>query len=434
MLDFGALPPEVNSDRLYAGPGSGPIMAAASAWQAMAGQLESIVRGYTAAISGLQGETWSGNASSAMANAAAPYIDWIATAATKAEETAGQARAAAAAYEAAFAAMVPPALVTANRAQYTALVAANIFGQYTAQIAAIEAAYADMWAQDAQAMYSYALASSTATTLTPFSEPPQTTTATGQSAQAAAVTQAAGSSSATTAQSTLSQILAGVPKQLQSLAATGSTSAAVDPSASLLTAFSNFNTLAGPENLSRGLQPHGDQRRKLPYWCLPGRSAGPGSTQDRRGRRGSSGGPSCGWRQRRDSSVVVGRNAAAGARRYRAGRTDRRAVRSADLGFGDPDRQRVRGPAMAFGDGSWGGSSVGRHDDGRHAGRTDGRHDPTARRVVASDGQQHPAGAGGAIQDAPSVPRRVIAFRPAHVRRRSRHGLSGKHLHIHQGD
>jgi PPE-repeat protein len=250
VLDFGALPPEVNSGRLYAGPGSGPIMAAASAWQAMAGQLESIVRGYTAAIAGLQGETWSGNASSAMADAAAPYVDWMATAAAKAEETAGRARAAAAAYEAAFAATVPPALVAANRAQYAALVMANIFGQYTAQIAAAESAYADMWAQDAQAMYGYASASSSATALTPFTEPPQTTTATGQSAQAAAVTQAAGSSGATTAQSALSQLLADVPKQLQSLAATGSTSAAADPSASLLTAFSNFNTLLGPANLS----------------------------------------------------------------------------------------------------------------------------------------------------------------------------------------
>jgi PPE-repeat protein len=235
---------------MYAGPGSGPIMAAASVWQTVAGQLESVARGYTAAISGLQGDTWSGNASSAMADAAAPYVEWLAAAATKAEETAGQARAAAAAYEAAFGATVPPALVMANRAQYAALVMANIFGQYTAQIAAAEAAYADMWAQDAQAMYSYAAASSTATALTPFTEPPETTTATGQSAQATAATQAAGSSSSTTAQSTLSQLLAAVPKQLQSLAATGSTSAAADPADPLLTAFSNFNTLAGPANLT----------------------------------------------------------------------------------------------------------------------------------------------------------------------------------------
>ena len=42
MLDFGALPPEVNSDRMYAGPGSGPIVGAASASQATAGQLDQV--------------------------------------------------------------------------------------------------------------------------------------------------------------------------------------------------------------------------------------------------------------------------------------------------------------------------------------------------------------------------------------------------------
>ena len=249
MLDFGALSPEVNSGRMYAGPGSGPIMAAASAWQSTAGQLESIVRGYSAVLSGLQGEMWSGNASTAMADAAEPFVEWMAMAAAKAEETAGQARAVAAAFETAFAATVPPALVTANRAQYAALVMANIFGQYSARIAATEAAYADMWAQDAQAMYGYAASSSTATALTPFTEPPQTTTATGQATQAAVVAQAAASSGSSTSQSTLSQFLAAVPKELQSLSTTGPSSAA-DPSSSILTAFSSFNTLAGPANLT----------------------------------------------------------------------------------------------------------------------------------------------------------------------------------------
>lgn len=250
MLDYGALPPEINSGRIYAGPGSGPMMAAASAWQAMAGQLESIARGYSTVIAGLQGEAWSGNASSAMADAAGPYIEWLAETAEKAEVTAGQARAAAAAYELTFAATVPPALVAANRAKYAALVMANIFGQYTAHIAAVETAYADMWAQDAQAMYGYAAASSAATAVSSFTEPPETTTATAQSAQAAAVTQAAGSSGSTTAQSALSQFLSSVPNQLQNLATSGSATAATDPSAAILTAFSNFNTLTGPTSLS----------------------------------------------------------------------------------------------------------------------------------------------------------------------------------------
>ncbi|WP_264069201.1 PPE family protein, partial [Mycolicibacter terrae] len=31
-MDFGMLPPEVNSGRMYVGPGSSPMMAAATAW------------------------------------------------------------------------------------------------------------------------------------------------------------------------------------------------------------------------------------------------------------------------------------------------------------------------------------------------------------------------------------------------------------------
>ncbi|UQX09933.1 PPE family protein [Candidatus Mycobacterium methanotrophicum] len=248
MLDHGALPPEVNSGRMYAGPGSGSLVAAASAWQAIASQLDSVARGYTAVILGLQGETWSGNASTLMADAAQPYVEWIATAAAKAEETAGQARAASAAFESAHAATVPPALVTANRDQYVALVTANVFGQYTTQIAAAEAEYAQMWAQDAAAMYTYAAASSAASTVTPFGEPPQTTTADAAPAQAAAVAHAAGSG-ASSSQSTLSQLLAALPQQLQSLATGGSSGATLPsgPSSSaLINAFFDLNQFTFP--------------------------------------------------------------------------------------------------------------------------------------------------------------------------------------------
>ena len=248
MLDFGALPPEVNSGRMYAGPGSDPIMAAASAWQAVAGQLDSFARGYAAVLAGLQGESWSGNASTAMAAAAQPYIEWIEAAAAKAEETAGRARAAGAAYESAYAATVPPTLVTANRALYEALVMANVIGQNTTQIAATEAEYAQMWAQDAAAMYRYAASSSAAATVAPFDEPPQTTTAGGQANQAAAVAQAVGTSTASNSQSTLSQLLAALPQQLQSLATGGASGAAtVSPA---LTPLVDFNQLLLPEVFS----------------------------------------------------------------------------------------------------------------------------------------------------------------------------------------
>lgn len=64
---------------------------------------------------------------------------------------------------------MPPALVTANRAELKALIASNLLGQNTAAIAAIEAQYAEMWAQDAAAMYGYATTSAAARQLTPFS-------------------------------------------------------------------------------------------------------------------------------------------------------------------------------------------------------------------------------------------------------------------------
>ena len=254
MLDFGALPPEINSGRMYSGPGSGPMMAVAAAWDAVAGQLESVSRGYSAVVSGLQGEGWSGSASDAMADAAAPYVAWLTTTGAQAEQTATRARAAAAAYETAFAATVPPTLVTANRTQLVNLAANNVFGHYTSQIAAVEAAYAEMWAQDAAAMYNYAASSSTATTLAPFSEPPQTTTAAGQSGQAAAVAQAVGSSTASNSQTTLSHLIAAVPQHLQTLSAAASSStSASDPTSAALTSVGDFNTFSSPIGFAAAL-------------------------------------------------------------------------------------------------------------------------------------------------------------------------------------
>ena len=110
-----------------------------------------------------------------MAAAAAPYAAWMNTTAAQAEQTANQAKAAAAAYEAAFSATVPPPVIAANRAQLASLVATNFLGQNTPAIAATEAHYAEMWAQDAAAMYGYAGSSAAATQLTPFSGRPENT-------------------------------------------------------------------------------------------------------------------------------------------------------------------------------------------------------------------------------------------------------------------
>jgi len=222
-MDFAVLPPEVNSGRMYTGAGPGPMLAAAAAWDTLAAELHNAASGYESVISGLASGRWLGPASASMVAAAAPYIAWMSATAAQAEQAATQARAAVVAYETAFAATVPPAVIAANRAQLTALIATNIFGQNTPAIMATEAHYMEMWAQDAAAMYGYAGSSASATQMKTFAVPPQTTNTAGQSAQAAAVTQAVGAS-AGTVQSTLTQVTSAVPNALQSLASTSSSS------------------------------------------------------------------------------------------------------------------------------------------------------------------------------------------------------------------
>lgn len=191
-MDFGMLPPEVNSARIYAGPGSEPMMAAAAAWDELASDLDAAACSYAATISTLTSGPWLGRASASMAATADAYVAWMSTAATQAQQTATQAKAAAAAYEAAFAATVPPADIAANRALLRAQVATNFLGLNSAAIAATESHYAEMWAQDAVAMYNYAGMSASATTLTPFTPPPHSATLTGTGAQATAAASASG--------------------------------------------------------------------------------------------------------------------------------------------------------------------------------------------------------------------------------------------------
>jgi PPE-repeat protein len=219
MVDFAALPPEINSGRMYAGAGSGPLVAAAAAWDGLAAELSAAATSYELTVSELTG-AWLGPSSASMVAAAAPYVAWMNTTAAAAEQTASQLASAVAAYEAAFMATVPPPVIAANRALLASLVATNIVGQNTPAIAATEAQYAEMWAQDAAAMYGYAGASAAATTLTPFSAPTQNTNPAGAGSQAAAVTQATAAATGT-AQSTLSQVVSTVPSTLQSLASGG---------------------------------------------------------------------------------------------------------------------------------------------------------------------------------------------------------------------
>jgi PPE-repeat protein len=186
-MDFASLPPEINSARIYAGPGSGPLLAAASAWEALAAELDSTAGSYESAIDSLTSGPWLGPAAATMATAAAPFISWLRVTSQRAEQTANQAVLAAAAYEAAFAETVPPPVVAANRSLLAALVATNFFGQNTGAIATTETQYGEMWAQDTAAMQTYAASAASATDLAPLTQPPSSTSTGGATDQAAAV-------------------------------------------------------------------------------------------------------------------------------------------------------------------------------------------------------------------------------------------------------
>jgi PPE-repeat protein len=140
------------------------------------------------------------------------------------------------------------------------LIATNFFGQNTPAIAATEAQYMEMWAQDAAAMYGYAGSSAIATELSRFVNPPNTTTPDAAGGQSAAVAQAtatpAGNSAQTTA-ATLTQLVASVPQALQQLAAAPAQSTLPWPLSLIQDTIQNFLTmgLPTPTNNWLGLAP-----------------------------------------------------------------------------------------------------------------------------------------------------------------------------------
>lgn len=246
---FAAQPPEIISGRIYSGPGAAPLLAAASAWTGLATELHAAASSYAAVLAGL-GDRWQGPAAAAMAAAAAPYVTWLSTTAARADQSADRARAAAGAYETVFTGIVPPPVIAANRSRLAALVAGNILGQNSAAIAATEAQYAQMWAQDVAAMIGYATASWAAADLAPFTAPAPTTAAGGPADQAGAVA-AAQSSAGSTAAPTLAQLaqaIAASPTQYTD-AASGALDALTGNTgvSGLYESFWNFQSALGSE-------------------------------------------------------------------------------------------------------------------------------------------------------------------------------------------
>ena len=273
VLDFAFFPPEINSALMYAGAGSGPLMAAAAAWDGLAADMWASASSFDSVVSGLASNgQWTGPSAESMAQAAGPYLQWLHGAAAHASMSAMQARVAAMSYEGAFAATVPPAAIAANRVQLMTLIATNILGQNTAAIAATEFEYIEMWLQDVMAMFGYhAGAQSVMSALPSISSAPSslagllTTPLSSLTSQFAGALSSVGgqifgpgfSSAATAIQSALTQvgsIVSSAPvSSLMSVAQIGMYPAsALTPMMALAQGTAPATSLAGATNMAAG--------------------------------------------------------------------------------------------------------------------------------------------------------------------------------------
>ena len=85
-MSFSLIPPEINSALMFSGAGSGPLLEASTAWNALAADLESTATQYQTLVTNLITGPWLGPSSARMAAATAPYIAWLqGTAATAAQ-------------------------------------------------------------------------------------------------------------------------------------------------------------------------------------------------------------------------------------------------------------------------------------------------------------------------------------------------------------
>lgn len=259
---FGLLPPEINSGLMYAGPGSGSMAAAATAWDGLAAQLHATAASYSSVLSGLA-TTWRGPSATSMATAAAPYVSWLTATASQAEETAALARAAVAAFETAFGATVPPQVVQANRSELSSLVATNVLGQNSAAIAALEAQYSQMWARDATAMETYAAQSAAAATVPPFVPAPSSIDPRGVLGHLFETLQTLATSAGFSARTQFSQLFGAVPAALSSF---GTIMTGPDPAGGLLATLQDFAGLQTLSSISADLE-------LIPKFILPANCA-----------------------------------------------------------------------------------------------------------------------------------------------------------------
>lgn len=179
-MSFSLFPPEFNTELVYSARGSGQLSLAASAWDALAAGLCSTASSLRPAISALIAN-WPGPSVLEIAGAVAQYASWLNATAAQVAAVAAKAAAAADALETAFAMTVPSPVIEANRAWFRKLAKTNVLGQDALAVAATEAHYLEMWAQDAATMNGYMAAWRDALTMSAYGKATATTNATDSS-------------------------------------------------------------------------------------------------------------------------------------------------------------------------------------------------------------------------------------------------------------